>query len=415
MNIVFIHQNFPGQYRHLARYMADQPGNSVYFVTQSEANDMRGVTKILYKPQLPTRATTHPFTADIDRAIRTGLAAAAACRGLRDQGVRPDLAIGHSGWGETLFVKDVFPDVPLLACFEFYYAAQGLDVDFDPEFASIFSDPARLRTRNAVNLMSYAAADWGHTATRWQRSLYPAEMQRRITAIHEGVDTDAVRPDPEAWIQLARHDITLNRGDEVVTYVSRNLEPYRGFHSFLRAVPEIQRRRPRAHVVIVGGDGVSYGGPPPAGRNYREWMIGELGDRLDYGRIHFLGQIPYDRYLKLLQVSSVHVYLTYPFVLSWSFVEALATGCLVLGSATPPVLEVLEDGVNGLTVDFFSPGAIADRIDEVLDAKDRLQTMRDAARRTAVRRFDLKRRLLPRWTRLIDDVLDGKHPAATPG
>jgi glycosyltransferase involved in cell wall biosynthesis len=410
MNFVFIHQNFPGQYRHLARYFADQPGNAVYFITQANGNAMRGVTKITYRPGFPASSNCHPFAVDTERAIRTGAAVAAACRGLIDQGIHPDFVIGHNGWGETLFVKDVFADIPLLSYFEFYYHAHGADIDFDPEFASVFADPARLRARNAINLIGFEAADWGHTATRWQRSLYPPRMQRRVTALHEGVDTDMVRPEPTAWLNLRDRGVSLTRNDEIITYVSRNLEPYRGFHVFMRALPEILRRRPRAHVLIVGGDGVSYGTAPPQSRTYREWMLAEVGSRLDLARVHFLGQVPYECYLRILQLSSVHVYLTYPFVLSWSFIEALAAGCPVIGSATPPVLEVLEDGVNGLTVDFFATRAIADRIDEVLDHPDRMQQLRAAARRTAVAKFDLKRHQLPRWSSLIDDLKNGRRP-----
>jgi glycosyltransferase involved in cell wall biosynthesis len=410
MIFLFIHQNFPAQYRHLAQLYSSQPGNSVYFITQPNGNQIPGVTKLTYEKPAREATGCHPFTLDLDDAVRNGLAVAELCRTLRDRGIQPDIVIGHGGWGETLFVKDVFLDTPLLTYFEFYYHSLGVDVDFDPEFTSIFRDPSRLRTKNAVNLIAFDAADWGHTPTRWQRSLYPPEMRHRITAIHEGIDTDVVSPDRAAWLKLARDNLVLSRRDEVITYVARNLEPYRGFHVFMRALPEILRRRPRAQVMIVGGDGVSYGHPAPPGTSYREMMLREVGDHIDLARVHFLGQIPYAAYLNLLQVSAVHVYLTYPFVLSWSFIEALAAGCLVIGSATPPVLEVLRDRENGLIVDFFSAQELADRIDEVLDHPDRMQALRDAARRTAVENFALKTRQLPRWVGLIDDLLAGQRP-----
>jgi glycosyltransferase involved in cell wall biosynthesis len=395
----------------LVRYLADQPENTVYFITQPNENRMRGVIQLVYRRDIGRREGCHPYTYEIDDAIRTGTAVADVCRMLRDQGVRPDIVVGHNGWGETLFVKDVFPDVPLLAYFEFFYHSSGVDVGFDPEYAPLFhSDPSRLRAKNAVNIMGYAAADWGHTATRWQRSLYPADMRRRITAIHEGVDTDVAQPNPEAWIQLARDGLRLSRKDEVITYVSRSLEPYRGFHSFMRALPEIQRRRPRAQAVILGDDGISYGPPATPGRNFRETLLDEVSDRLDLSRVHFLGQLHYGAYLNVLQVSAVHFYLTYPFVLSWSCIEALACGCAVLGSATPPVCEVLKDGVNGLLVDFFSTDDIADHVDQVLDHPNRMKKMREAARRTAVSRFDFKRRQLPQWQQLLQSLMQGQRP-----
>lgn len=410
MNFLFVHQNFPAQYQHLVRHLADQPGNRVYFITQPNDNFMEGVTKVVYPKPSSDHTVCHPFTLEIDTAIRTGLSVASACRTLRDQGFVPDIVIGHSGWGEMIFIKDVFPDTPALSYFEFFYHTDGVDVGFDQEFSSIFGDPARLRVRNTVNHLTFDAVEWGHTATRWQQSLYPPELRRRLTALHEGVDTDLVRPDPKAWIRLSRNGTVLGRDQEIVTYVARNFEPYRGFHVFMRAVPEILRRRKRAEIVIAGGDNVSYGNPPPPGMTYREMMLRELGSSVDLSRVHFLGQIPHRAYLNLLQVSSAHIYLTYPFVLSWSFIEAMACGCLVIGSDTPPVTEVLQDRVNGLRVDFFSPKAIADRVDEVLEDRDRMQHLRDAARRTAVERFDLKRRQLPRWEKLIADVIAGRRP-----
>jgi glycosyltransferase involved in cell wall biosynthesis len=235
-------------------------------------------------------------------------------------------------------------------------------------------------------------------------------MQTRLSMLHEGVDTVSVAPDPDAWVKLAREDLLVTRDDEVITFVARNLEPYRGFHVFMRAIPEILKRRPRAHILIAGGDGVSYGDPPPGGGSFREYLLKELGERVDPQRVHFLGHVSYELFLNLLQVSSVHVYLTYPFVLSWSFVEALAAGCLVIGSSTAPVLEVLKDGQNGLTVDFFGAGDLARRIDEVFEHPDRLQGLRDAARVTAVRDFDLESCILPQWVELIDDLVNGETP-----
>lgn len=413
MNYLFIHQNFPAQYRHVVRHLASQRNNRIYFITQPNDNAMVGVTKVTYPNDERGPINCHAYSVELDRAIYTGATVADVCRKLRDEGFRPDLIVGHSGWGETLFVKDVFPDVPLLANFEFYYHTHGVDVGFDPEFVSIFNDPSRLRARNATNLLAFEAADWGHCATEWQRSLYPPEMRPRISTLHEGVDTDIARPLRTASFKIPGMRRALTRRDLVVTYVARNLEPYRGFHIFMRALPQLLRRCPRARVVIVGGDGVSYGAPPPPRSTFREMMLQELGAKLDLERVHFLGMIDYHEYLTLLQVSSVHVYLTYPFVLSWSFIEAMASGCLIVGSATPPVLEVLRDGENGLAVDFFSPRMLANRIEAALEHPARMKPLREAARATAVEKFDLHRVLLPRWLALFDDLIHHRRPAAT--
>jgi glycosyltransferase involved in cell wall biosynthesis len=411
MKFLFIHQNFPGQYVHLVRHLAAQGGHQIYFITQPNTVEMTGVHKLTYPKDERPRINCHAYSVEFDRAVYAASRVADLCRELRMGGFTPDIVIGHSGWGETMFVKDIFPDVPLLANFEFYYHYRGVDVGFDPEFASIFQDPSRLRTRNTTNLLAIEAADWGHSATQWQRSLYPPPMRARITAIHEGVDTDIVRPNPQATFRLPGSARTLTRRDEVITYAARNLEPYRGFHIFMRSLPEILRRRRRAQVVIAGGDDVSYGMPAAPKSSFRELMLLELGAKLDLARVHFVGRLEYHDYVNLLQVSSVHVYLTYPFVLSWSFIEAMASGCLIVGSRTPPVLEVLQEGINGLSVDFFSHSALAERIDAALARPTAMQPLRSAARAMAVRQYDLKKVLLPRWERLIADLVHGRLPA----
>jgi glycosyltransferase involved in cell wall biosynthesis len=411
MIYLFIHQNFPGQYRHIIRYLADQPGNKVYFITQQNANWMDGIDKLVYTPALQPNVNCHPYVREYDGAVRLGLAVAQVCLSLRQQGIVPDLIAGHSGWGETLFVKEVFPETPLLSYFEFFYHAAYTDVGFDPEFPSEPLDRFRVRCKNTINLAAFDATDWGNSPTQWQRNLYPPEMRARITTLHEGVDTRIAQPCATAWLQLARDGKILTRADEVVTYVARNLEPYRGFHIFMRAAREILRRRPKTHIVVVGGDEVSYGAPAPRGESYRTLMLREVGADLPMDRIHFLSKVPYEVYLNLLQVSSVHVYLTYPFVLSWSFLEAMACGCAVVGSDTAPVLEVLRDGENGLVADFFSPTDIADKVDQILDDPDRAEGLRRAARATAVSQFDLTTQILPRWLKLFDDLIAGRRPS----
>jgi glycosyltransferase involved in cell wall biosynthesis len=409
MIFLFVHQNFPGQYKQIVRYLADQPGNTVYFITQNNDNVMKGVKKLVYKVDIPKAFNCHPYSIDYDIAVRTGLAVAQVCQTLQQQGIVPDLIAGHCGWGETLFIKDVFPDSPLLSYFEFFYHFSSVDVDFDEEYPADAHAAFRLRTRNAVNLLSFDATDWGNTPTRWQRSLHPPELRTRLTRLHEGVDTALVRPNSDAWVKV-NQDLVLRPSDEVITYIARNLEPYRGFHIFMRAAKEILHRRPNARIIVIGGDEVSYGAAHPSGKTFREVMLTELGQDLPLERIFFAGQVSYEVYLSVLQVSSAHVYLTYPFVLSWSFIEAMSAGCAIIGSDTPPVLEVLKDGENGLVVDFFSPTAIADRVDDILDHPTRMQHLRNAARETAVTEYDFKTVLLPRWLSLMNDLRNGRKP-----
>ena len=385
MRILFVQQNCPGQFRHIAPALAAE-GHEVVFIGQKDKQTPAGVKRLEYEPHRAVTPKVHPYLAGTEAAVLNGQAVARVAFTLKGQGWSPDAMIGNPGWGETLFLKDVWPDRPLISLSEFYYNGSGSDVGFDPEFATGPDALLRARARNAQHLLAIDAADFAYAPTEWQKAQFPAAYRGKIRVIHDGIDVDRVRPDPGASFTLP-DGTTLTRGDEILTYVSRNLEPYRGFHSFMRALPRVLERRPEARVVIVGGDEVSYGARPLGGGSWRDAMLAETGPLPE--RVSFTGRIPYNAYLDLLGVSSVHLYLTYPFVLSWSMLEAMAAGAFVLGSATPPVEEVIEDGRNGWLVDFFDTGAMADRIVAALAARDRVQGLRTAARETVVRRYAL--------------------------
>lgn len=410
MHVLFVHQNFPGQYLHLAPALAAR-GDAVTALTIGERGAQRGLRVVRYTPQRSSSAALHPWVADLETKVIRGEAAANAAAALREGGYRPDVICAHPGWGEALFLKDVFPDARLLSFIEFFYRVDGADFGFDPEFAEAdLAGRCRLRLKNANSLLNLDAADWCISPTHWQASTVPAAYRSRLSVVHDGIDTQRIRPAPQARVELARARTTLRPGDEVLTFVNRNMEPYRGFHVFMRALPEIQRRRPNLMTLIVGGDDVSYGKRLPPGQTWRQKMLAEIGGRLDMDRVRFVGHIAYGDFLAVLQVSAVHVYLTYPFVLSWSMLEAMAAGCVVVGSATAPVEEVIADGDNGLLVDFFSTTQIADAVDRVLDHPDRMAAMRARARQTIVERYDLTRVCLPRQMALVDALASGRRP-----
>jgi glycosyltransferase involved in cell wall biosynthesis len=410
MRVLFVHQNFPGQYLHLAPALAAQ-GDDVVAISIERQKPLPGVRGFRYKPRRRSSTDIHPWVADTETKVIRGEAAAQAALELRNKGFAPDVICAHPGWGEALFLKDVFPKTRMLSFVEFYYKAEGADFGFDPEFGeNDVAGRCRLRMKNANSLLNLDAADWCITPTEWQRSTVPARYRERTTVIHDGIDTERVKPDPKAVVRLAKSGLELKPGDEVITFVARNMEPYRGFHVFMRALPEIQQRRPNAVVLIVGGDDVSYGKRLPTGETWRQKMLAEVADRLDMRRVRFVGRIPYDDFVAMLQVSAVHVYLTYPFVLSWSMLEAMSAGCLVIGSATPPVEEVIRDGENGLLVDFFSPPRIAAAVDRVLSRPDRMADIRRRARETVIERYDLRTVCLSRHVALVDAVASGRLP-----
>ena len=408
MKFLFIHQNFPGQHVHVVRHL-QETGHSVAFITQRRDYEIPGVRMLEYLPA-PILPAAQSYVNDVDSGVMNGLAVARLCQGLQAEGFTPDIVVGHTGWGELLFVKDIWPSVPLLGYFEFFYRSSGSDLNFDAEFPAVLDDSMRVRVRNATNLMSLNAADWGYTPTRWQRDQYPSEYRHRISVIHEGVDTERVHPDATARLWL-RGGGSLSRADLVVTYSARNLEPYRGFHVFMRTLPKVLEACPQAHIVVVGGDGISYGRLPAGGIGWRQQMLNELGERLDLSRIHFVGWLPYAQYLAVLQVSSAHIYLTYPFVLSWGLLEAMAAECLVIASRTPPVEEVVDGSTNGYLFDFFDTDGLAERICSALQDPESSTAIRRQARHYVVENFDVKTKTLPAHLALISQ-LSGAELAA---
>ncbi|MCP5229998.1 glycosyltransferase family 4 protein [Accumulibacter sp.] len=408
MRVLFVHQNFPGQYKHLAPALANLPGNQVVAIGE-EANvkrvrDLHPRIRLLAYPE-PRGASkqTHHYLHSSEAAVRRGQAVLRLAMELRKQGFVPDLICAHPAWGEALFLKDVYPGARLLLYLEFFYRAHGSDMNFDAEFPTSFDDQCRIRIRNATQLISLEAADAGLSPTRWQRDQYPAAYQGLIRVIHDGVQTRLVCPGVVGGFPLPGGG-TLRSGDEVVTYVARNLEPYRGFHVFMRALPAVLRARPKAQVLIVGGDDVSYGRHLPPGQTYRELFCREIGSALDASRVHFMGRLPYARFVDVLRLSSAHVYLTYPFVLSWSVLEAMSCECPIIASDTAPVREIVEAGRNGLLVDFFSPAALAEKIISVLEDPGQMANLRTQARRDIHEQLDLEAHALPRLIALVEQL-----------
>jgi glycosyltransferase involved in cell wall biosynthesis len=410
VNILFIHPNIPGQFKHLAPALARDPANRVIFVTKRDGVDIRGVQRVTYKPPREVHPTTHTYLHRYENAVLHGQQVVRVGLTLQQkQGFVPDLVVAHSGWGDSLFVKDVFPAAKLVNYAEFYYSADGADAGFGETTPLDIDKICRIRVRNSHLLMALQSCDRAITPTQWQKDRHPSDFHSKLSVIFDGIDTETMCPDPAAQFTLP-DGRRLTREDEVITYVSRNLEPYRGFPTLIRALPEILRRRPSAQVIIVGGDEVSYSPPAPDGKTWKDTMLAEVG--LDLSRVHFTGRVTYSSFKALMQISSVHIYLTVPFILSWSCVEALAAGCIIVGSRTPPVQEFIEDGRNGFLVDFFDPEALARQVDHVLTHRDSLGNIRARARETVLAQYSLAE-CLPRQLRLFQEVT-GKNLGTKP-
>ncbi|CAN7709847.1 glycosyltransferase [Pseudoduganella sp. LjRoot289] len=409
MRVLFIHQNFPGQFKHLAPLLAADPANEVLaFSLMTNAPDSyQGVRIIRYGVARGSTTGVHPWVQDFETKAIRAEAAFRAALALRETGFVPDVIIAHPGWGESLFLKEVWPKAKLGIYCEFFYHTEGADLGFDPEFLSTDpGDPCRLRLKNLNNLLHFETASAGISPTEWQASTFPEPFRSKITVVHDGIDTDAIAPDPSVRLTFSDGS-ALTRADEVITFVNRNLEPYRGYHVFMRALPELLKRRPNVHILMVGGDDVSYGARPPNGGNWKEIFAREVRDLIgdaDWKRIHFMGTIPYQHFIPLLQVSTVHVYLTYPFVLSWSLLEAMSAGCAIVASDTEPLREAIQHDITGRMVPFFDGKALVDEVCSLLDDPAARARLGKSAREFARAKYDLRTVVVPRQLQWVRDL-----------
>ncbi len=392
MKILFLHPNFPAQFRHVATALGKDPGNQVVYCTNRQEGKIEGVTKVVYQKSRTAAATTHHYVRTLENAVLEGQAVYRLGLKLKAENFIPDIIYGHSGWGPTLFMKDVFPQSTLLCYFEWFYHAHGSDADFDPSDPLSADDEVRIRVKNAPILIDLYSCDRGLSPTKWQRQQFPIEFQPKINVCHDGVDIDYFKPIEDAKLVLPRINLDLSEAEEIITYVARGMEPYRGFPQLIETISLLQTQRPKAHFVIVGNNRVAYGKSLPNDQTYKDLMLAKFP--LDMERVHFTGLLPYHEYLQVLQASSVHIYLTRPFVLSWSMLEAMSTGCLIVASQTAPVQELIQDGVNGLLVDFFNTQQIAERVIEALDNPEQMDAIRRRARETIVESYDLRKLLV---------------------
>lgn len=404
-DVLFIHSNFPGQFGDIAKMlMAD--GYRCAAIGSKTAPGIPNMPIARWSHDKGTTQGIFPSAIRAEADLIRGRAAAEAAIKLREQGFAPKLIIGHPGWGETVAMRQVFPDARIVLFGEFYYQAQGTDIDFDhefepPDFERGFTGYAK----NATLAMTYADADAIVCPTQFQANTLPAVFHPKIRIIHEGVNVDAAHPDPDVKFELADGRV-LDRSTPVFTHINRHLEPLRGLHPFMRALPDALAEAPDAHAVIIGNESASgYGARPPKGKTWKQVFWEEIEGRVDASRVHFLGRVDHARMLKALQVSAAHVYFTYPFVLSWSLLEAMASECLVLASDTAPLHEVVVDGENGRLLDFFDTRALSTAMVEAALHPERFAEMRKAARRTVVSGYDRTRMGVVAWKALVKEVL----------
>ncbi|WP_413205668.1 glycosyltransferase [Rhodospirillum sp. A1_3_36] len=405
MRVLFLHQNFPAQFRHLAPRLATREGWDVrgLGVHEPVPPPLLGVTSYRY-PIPDANPSPQPRLREIDTKLRRADGVFRAISTLKEKGFTPDLVIGHPGWGEMLRLGEVLPEAKEISYAEIYYQDTGGDHDFDPEFPYPESNlPLRNRLANAAIDVSMARCRAAVAPTAWQAGRFPAHFQDKIHQIHDGIDTRILKPRERGILDL--DGWTVAKGEKVVTFATRYLEPMRGVHTFLRALPLIQAMEPDCKTVVVGRDDKSYWRMEKDKPTHKKRLIAEVSDRLDWDRVRFVPWLQRDALTRLFQVSAAHVYLTFPFVLSWSMLEAMACGAPVIGSRTDPVMEVIEDGVNGHLVDCLDPEDLAERVVAVLRDPEGQKPIRARARETVVEKYDLETVCLPQWLKVIDRVV----------
>lgn len=399
MNIIFLHRNFPAQFKFLIDTLAKDKNNNVLFVTNN--NDVKpyaGVKKAVYKLKRKVPDNCHRYTRFFEESIIHGQAAAEALISIQMSGFKPDIIVGHS-WGSSLFVKEIFPDVPYVAYVEWYYNYVNSDVDFGGKELDVDAKAA-LSCRNAHLLMDLVNSDYVICPTQWQKNQIPKIFHSKVKVLHEGIDTAYCKPNPNAEFKIPDSDLVLTPKDEILTYATRGMEEYRGFPQFMKAVSILQKQRPNLHVLVGGEDRVCYG-RHLKDDTFKKKMLRE--NEYDLERLHFTGLLPYNRYMSMLQISSAHIYLSYPFVLSWSLLEAMSAGCCVIASDTAPLKEVMQHKFNGILTDFFDVDALVKNINDVLDNQDKYKLIRENAREFAVKNYSLND-LLPKQIEFLKSV-----------
>lgn len=412
MKILFVHQNMPGQYRELVEWLAAQGGHELVFLTQRKnAPQIAGVRTVLYEQHHAPAKDAYGLSKVWEEAVGAGFGAAMAAQRLeRETGFKPDLVLGHTGWGELTFFKQIWPDVPILGFFEYFYRMQGGIVGFDPDEPVSEHAPFTNHARNAVPFANIQTVDLGLVPTEWQKNTFPASFHDKFYTCHDGIRTDRLGPDPQVSLNLGRLERPLTREDEIVTYMARNMERARGFHIFMRALPKILAERPNARVLLVGGNDTSYGRKSPHPSGLRGEMEAEVGHLIDWDRVHFVGRVPYGKYCQIVQLSRCHIALTMPFVMSWSLLETMAMQATVVSSDVAPVREAITHGKTGLLVDFFDHDALADQVSDVLANPGAYAHIGPAARRAVVEKYDFLTHCLPEHLRQMNSLVPAaKH------
>jgi glycosyltransferase involved in cell wall biosynthesis len=409
MHILFVHQNFPAQFGHIAATLAKQFGYRCSFVTQVPPGISDGIERIHYKTTGGARKETHYCSRTFENQVWHCDGVFQALKARPD--IRPDLIVGHSGFGSTLFLRDLYGDVPIINFFEWYYHPRDPqnDMNFRTDLGWPISDVKyqRARCRNGMLLLDLHNCTLGYAPTQFQRGQLPMEFDQKLRVIFDGIDRgvysssvgDRAKRQAGDSVHLAGVEVPANK--RIVTYVSRGFESSRGFDIFMRSADLIARQYPDVIFFVVGADRVAYGGDPDhtQGKTFKEWTLAQ------HSRFVFPGLIKPQELARLLATTDLHIYLTVPFVLSWSMMNAMSCGAVVLASDTPPVREMITPDENGLLANFFSPEEFAEQAVKVLRDPGQYRQLGDAAERMIEEKYSLEA-VMPQMISMYEEALN---------
>ena len=414
MHVLFVHQNFPAQFGHIAAHLIDKMGWQCSFVSEQPAGVVGGIRKIQYRTTGGATKVNHFCSRTFENTVWH-------CEGVyRDlrpmvKEFRPDLIVGHSGFGSTLFLREIYPDVPVVNFFEYFYRPHDVhsDMDFRTDLGWQLDEMKylRSRSRNSMILLDLNNCQIGYCPTEFQRSRFPLEYQSKLRVVFDGIDRrvyhghdEALRPPLSERGPRTIAGVELPAGAKVVTYCSRGFESMRGFDIFMRAAKLICDRDPDVVVLVAGTDRIAYGGDESytGGKSFKEWTLAQQA--YDLNRIRFVGRIDPHELARMLAMSDLHIYLTVPFVLSWSMMDAMSAGAVVLGSRTAPVEEMIRDGENGLLADFFSTEEFADKAIAALSDLAGHRALGRAAEAMIAERYSLEA-VTPLMLKLYEDAI----------
>lgn len=401
MRILFIHSNFPAQFGQLGDWLANK-GWDVTFATARKDIPKGGRIRIVqFESHRHVTDGIHNYVAGLEKAVIAGQGFVRTAVQLRNEGYAPDIIVAHSGWGVGMFAKDVWPDAKFVPYFEWYYRSPAIDrTPHDPAKRDPLDQSAFTRVRNTPFYLDFSAADAALAPTKFQASQFPEELRKRLTVMHDGIDTRLHQPAERDTALM--EELGIPDDAEIISWVTRGMEPARGFPEMMKAVAELQKARPKLHIIIVGEDRVAYGSKV-AVASWKDKMLAELD--LDETRMHFTGLVPRPKMIRILQTGDLHLYLTAPFVLSWSMLDAMACGCQMVASDVEPVREFLKDGTTGRLADTYDHDALVGQVTAALDDPKTAKTLRTKARKLIVDKYDAQTKIFPAKMKFFEGLV----------